>query len=164
MRRHGQARLIEMLLAALMVVVAIVFTMQFTRPIKSIYIRETSDLRRLAYNLLDNYAKAGVYESIIVNGNLSGADWESQMRLMLSMSLPPEIVFYMEVYEIRFDSATGSIYFERLDHGRITNLSNFSSISLLDAETVTFTYVVVGRPDRVRGTVLYITLTLGFGG
>ncbi len=163
-KRRGQARLIELLLATFMMVVAIIFVMNFTRPIKSQYVRETSDLRRLAYNLLNDFAKARVYERIIVQGNLTGADWENEMKLMLSTSLPPEIVFKMEVYEMKINATTGEIYFDRLDHGRITNVEDFDNMTLYDAESVSYTYVVVGRPDSVRGSVLYIILVLGFGG
>ncbi len=164
MNRRGQARLIELLLASFMMVVAIIFAMSFTRPVKSIYVRETSDLRRLAYNLLNDYAKAGVYERIIVMGNLTGADWEDEMRLMLSTSLPPEIVFKMEVYELRYSTLTGEIRMVRLDTGRITNIKSPAITHIQEAESVSYTYVVVGKPDRVRGTVLYIVLVLGFGG
>jgi len=163
-RRRGQARLIELLLATFMMVIAIIFVMNFTRPIKSQYVRETSDLRRLAYNILNDFAKARVYERVIVKGNLSGTDWEDEMKLILSTSLPPEIVFKMEVYEMKVNPSTGEIYFSRLDSGHISNVENFDNMTLYDAESVSYTYVVVGRPDRVRGAVLYIVLVLGFGG
>ena len=162
--RHGQVRIIELLLTAFMMAVTIIFVMNFTRPIKSIYIRETSDLRRLAYNLLNDFATAGVYEDVIVQGNLSGTNWEDEMRLVLSISLPPEILFKMEVYELHFSPITGDITYIRLDNGRITNLENFDQEKLIEAESVSYTYVIVGEPDKVRGTVLYIVLVLGFGG
>ena len=162
--RKGQVRLIELLLAAFIMVVAIVFTMQFARPIKSIYVRETSDLRRLAYNLLNDLATAGVYENIIVKGNLSGSDWENEMKLFLSSSLPPELVFKMRVYELRFNTTSGRIEAIRLDTGKITNIQPGSENKIIEAESVSYTYVITGEPDKVRGTLLVIYLTLGFGG
>jgi len=162
--RRGQVRVIELLLAAFMMTVAIIFVMNFTRPIRSIYIRETSDLRRLTYNLLNELATAGVFEDVIVRGNLSGTNWEDEMRLVLSISLPPEVLFKMEVYELRFSPVTGDITFNRLDNGRITNLENSDEAKFTEAESVSYTYVVVGEPDKVRGTVLYIVLVLGFRG
>lgn len=156
--------MIELLLAAFIMVVAIVFTMQFARPIKSIYVRETSDLRRLAYNLLNDLATAGVYENIIVKGNLSGSDWENEMKLFLSSSLPPELVFKMRVYELRFNTTSGRIEAIRLDTGKITNIQPGSENKIIEAESVSYTYVITGEPDKVRGTLLVIYLTLGFGG
>jgi len=147
-----------------MMTVAIIFVMNFTRPIRSIYIRETSDLRRLAYNLLNELATAGVFEDVIVRGNLSGTNWEDEMRLVLSISLPPEVLFKMKVYELRFSPVTGDITFNRLDNERITNLENSDEAKFTEAESVSYTYVVVGEPDEVRGTGLYIVLVLGFRG
>jgi len=51
-----------------------------------------------------------------------------------------------------------------LDNGRITNLENSDEAKFTEAESVSYTYVVVGEPDKVRGMVLYIVLVLGFRG
>jgi hypothetical protein len=61
-KRKGQIRVIEAVLATFMVVSIILLVMAFTRPLKSVYVRETSDLRRLAYDLLNNMAENNVFE------------------------------------------------------------------------------------------------------
>lgn len=160
---RGQMRLIELLLASTIVAAAVSFALFFTRPVRSIYIRETSDLRRLAYNLLNDFALAGVYEEIIVKGNLSGEPWEDEMKLMLSVSLPPEVVFVMDVYEVKFRPG-GGLQKVKLNTKPISNIDPAKMDLIEEAESVTYTYVCVHDPDRTRGTVLVITLTLGFGG
>lgn len=164
---RGQVRLIELMLASLIIAASVSFAFYFARPVRSIYIRETSDLRRLAYNLLNDLAMAGVYEEIIVKGNLTGRPWEDEARLFLSTSLPPEIVFYMDVYEVRLESE--GLRLVKLNKRPITNVESASTVEefmerVTEAESVTYTYVCVRGPDRARGVLLVIHLVLGFGG
>ena len=159
MKDRGQVRIVELLLATIIISVSVVFALMFARPMRSIYVRETSDLRRLAYNLLNDFALAGVYENVIIAGNLTGKPWTREMGLLLSASLPPEIIYYMEVYEARISN--GGVELKLL--GTITNTPDFWS-SVVEAESVTYTYVSVGEPDRTRGVVLVFQLVLGLGG
>jgi len=164
---RGQIRLIELILASLIIATSVSFALYFARPVRSIYIRETSDLRRLAYNLLNDLAMAGVYEEIIVKGNLTGRPWEDEARLFLSTSLPPEIVFYMDVYEVRLEP--GGLRLVKLNKRPITNVKSASTAEefmrkVTEAESVTYTYVCVRDPDKTRGVLLAIHLVLGFGG
>jgi len=163
MRRRGQVRVVEAVLAAFIVVAVILMVMAFTRPLKSVYIRETTDLRRLAYNLLNDMATAGVYERTVGRALVNPGDrsWVDDLRLLISSSLPPDLVFNMTVYRLDFNLQTGRAVFSYL--GSVAN-ANFSSIRLYESESVTYTYVATGDPDSVRGSVIYIVLTVGFAG
>ncbi|MEM4680123.1 MAG: hypothetical protein QXL98_04185, partial [Thermofilaceae archaeon] len=74
--RRGQIRLIELVLAVFMVVAVIIMVMNFTRPLRSVYLREVSDLRRLAYNLLGNLADAGAFERVVEGAFSGDSTWE----------------------------------------------------------------------------------------
>jgi len=162
-KRKGQVRLIELMLASAIIAASVAFALYFARPVRSIYIRETSDLRRLGYNLLNDFALAGVYEELIVKGNLTGRPWEDEMRLLLSMSLPPEVVFYMDVYEVKV--RPGGPELVKLNSRPITNVESTEFLAgITEAEAITYTYVCIRDPDKTRGVVLVIHLTLGFGG
>jgi len=162
-RRRGQVRVVEAVLATFIVVAVILMVMAFTRPLKSVYIRETTDLRRLAYNLLNDMATAGVYERTVGRALVNPGDrsWADDLRLLISSTIPPELVYNMTVYRFGFNLQTGRVEFNYL--GSVAN-ADFSSIRLYESESVTYTYVATGDPDRVRGSVIYIVLTVGFAG
>lgn len=158
--RKGQLRVVELTLAVSMIVMTMLLVAFFTRPMRSVYIREVSDLRLLAYNLLNNLAEAGVFERIVgdaVNGDVS---WEGRMRMLVASSLPPGIVFKMQVYRVIISN--DGLQLERLGRGAITNMD--SSVELRESEAVHFTYVCTGDPDRIRGEILYIVLVIGYAG
>lgn len=161
--KKGQTRVIEVVLATFIVVAVIVMVMSFTRPLKSVYIRETSDLRRLAYNLLNNMAEAGIYERVIGPALLSGsAEWNDTLNFFIMSNLPPGLVYYMSVSKVDFDYSNGAVTFVPL--GYITNPPDFYSKPLYEAESLKFTYVCTSDPDAVRATVLYIEFTIGYSG
>lgn len=159
--RRGQVRLIELVIAVFMVVAVIVMVMHFTRPLRSVYLREVSDLRRLSYNLLQNLADAGAFDRVVAGAFSGDATWEGRMRMLISSSLPPGVVFYMEVYSIIVDE-NGSVRTQRLDSGGITNMK--PGASLAESESIQYTYVCTRDPDTMRGRVLYIVLVVGYAG
>ncbi|MCD6563859.1 MAG: hypothetical protein J7K23_08120 [Thermoproteales archaeon] len=160
MNKRGQTRIIELLLATVILAAAVVFSLFFARPMRSIYVRETSTLRRLAYNVLNNYAMSGVFENIILHGNLTGRPWQNEMATFMSMTLPPEILYYLEVYHAVLRNGTVTL---RL-LGTITNISDNQFTSLIESESITYTYVSTGEPDKTRGIILVFHLVLGFSG
>jgi len=99
--KRGQARIIEVMLAAIVMTITLVTIMNLTTPLRSIYLRETSDLRRVAYNILNDFGDARVYENIIIKGNLTGRLWEDELILFISVNLPPQVIFNMDVYVIK---------------------------------------------------------------
>lgn len=165
-RRRGQIRIIEVVLATFMVVAIIMLVIAFTRPLRSVYVRETSDLRRLAYNLLNNMADNAVFEETISNIASNPQQPGSSCTLydlafLASASLPPGLLFKIEVYRVDFDLATGKSTLVWL--GCAANY-DWENVKLLESEPVSYTYVCTGEPDRVRGVTLHIHLTIGYAG
>lgn len=128
---------------------------------RSPYLRETVDLRKLGHNLLSQLADAGTFERLIYIMHLGDTTWEGRMRMLLSASLPAGILFRMEVYEIQ-RKKDGSLELVRLDSGGITNAA--PNLKLLESESIHYTYVCVREPEQVRGKILYIVLVIGYAG
>lgn len=160
-RREGQVRIVEITIAISMVISVILLVMFFSRPMRSPYLRETVDLRRLAHNLLSQLADAGAFEQIIAEALNGDVTWEGRMRLLVSASLPAGIFFRMEIYQVT-RTRDGSIVFERLDKGRITNAA--LGTEMTESEAIYFTYVCTHDPDRMRGRILYIIMVIGYAG
>jgi len=161
--RRGQARLVEIVLATIVLTVTLVTIMNLATPLRSIYLRETSDLRRVAYNILNDFGDARIYENIIIKGNLSGSPWENELRLFISTCLPPQVIFKVDIYVLKV-YRNGTLEWVKLNKEPITNVADWDSINLIEAESVTYTYVCIAEPDEARGTFLKIELTLGYGG
>lgn len=159
--RSGQVRLVELTIAASMVVAVLLLVMHFTRPLRSVYIRETGDLRRLAHNLLGNLAEAGAFERALSSALKGDGTWEGRMRMLVSSSLPPGVVFRMEIYSVDV-LPNATVRLVRLDRGGVTNVDQ--TIELLESESVHYTYTCVRDPDSVRGKMLYVVLVIGYAG
>lgn len=159
--RRGQIRLIELVLAVFMVVAVIIMVINFTRPLRSVYLREVSDLRRMAYNLLGNLADAGLFERIVDGAFTGDNTWEGRMRMVLYSNLPPGIVFSMEIYSVE-TGGSGLPAMRRLDSGQISNMK--PGATLVESESVQYVYVCTRDPDRMRGRILYIVLVIGYAG
>ena len=160
---RGQARVIEMILATLVMTSALLVAMSIAAPLRSIYLRETADLRRLAYNLLNDLADARVLESVVVEGNLTGSNWEDELMLFIAANLPPELVFKVDVYQLKVRS-DGSLEWVKLNRRPISKPEDWDAARVVEAESVSYAYVVVGAPEEGRGCFLRIDLVLGYGG
>lgn len=163
-KRKGQLRIVEAVLAVFIVVAVLLMVMNLTRPLRSPYIRETSDLRRLAYNVLSSMAQSGTFEStlseriwLVLNsgGKIELLDerlWE--LELLLSLSLPPGILYRLDVYLLNTSGGSVKPIY-------IGTASNFESgrARLTEAEPTTFTYTLVGaKRMSLRETFEYSSL------
>ncbi|MGC8987365.1 hypothetical protein [Infirmifilum sp.] len=165
-REKGQVRIIEAILATFMVVSVIMLVMAFTRPLKSVYVRETADLRRLAYNLLNTLADNMVFEKTISSMPQGSPQAGNECMLYnlgftASASLPPGLLFKMDVYKVEFNLTTGSSTLKWI--GCASNY-DWKNIRLVESEPIIYTYVCTGDPDSVRGTTLLIHLVIGYSG
>ncbi|MCS7104308.1 MAG: hypothetical protein NZ954_01925 [Thermofilaceae archaeon] len=152
LRRKGQVRIIEATLAVFMTVALILMVMGFTRPFRSPYIRETGDLRRLAYNVLNTMAQANTFEVTLAERIWAVLDskgrWRSadnnlrELELFLALSMPPGILYKMDVFLINISGgATQLVYL-----GSAANYDT-TSVTLTEAEPVTFTYTITGSKN-----------------
>jgi len=174
--RKGQIRVIEAVLAVFMVVAVILLLMQFTRPLRSAYIRETSDLRRLGYNLLNSMAENNVYEKVLGDliyeanrcfseGGGCPEGWEGnrldELAFFATIVLPQGLLFRVDVYTVHYSLTEGRVVLCPLGYA-----ANFNAEiePMKEAEPIIYTYVCTGDPDRVRGSVLFVHLTIGYSG
>ncbi len=170
----GQVRLISVMLSLMIIIVAFMSINNVVRPIRSLYLRETSDLRRLAYNILNDMASTGVFEKLILskqyvreliangepyNCSLGEPAWTGELRAFLATAIPPGLVFTVEVgyYKVL---PGGGIEYVPLHCSPIS----FGNVSFVEAESVTYTYVSMYPPEETRSTILRIDLTLGYEG
>ncbi len=160
---RGQVRLMESVLATAVMTIALIIIMNLTIPLRSIYLRETSDLRRLAYNVLNSLSDTGVFEDIIIGGMIENRTWEDELSLFFSLSLPPNVLFKVDVYEFLI-LENGTTRWVKLNAKPITNLVDWKNIKLVEAEAITYTYVCVLGPDEGKGTFLKIDMVIGYGG
>lgn len=149
MRRSAQVRVVEVVLAVFMTVAVLLMVMAFTRPFGSTQIRETSDLRRLAYNVLSTMGQSGVFENTLSDRVWATIDskgvWAPtsqripDLELFLSMSLPPGLLYRMDIYLLNTSSSSPQVIY-------LGSASNYdaSHVSLAEAEPVTYLYTVTG--------------------
>ncbi len=163
MDESGQVRLVEMILSTIVMTLALLMIMNLTAPLRSIYLRETSDLRRLAYNVLNSLSETGMFEDLIMTKRLKGDPWEDELSLFLSMNLPPNIVFKLDVYEYLV-LRNGTTKWVKLNSKPITNLMRWDESKVIEAESITYTYVCLRGADEYRGIFLKFELVLGYGG
>jgi len=167
-RRRGQVRVVEAVLAVFMAVAVILLVMAFTRPLRSPYVRETSDLRRLAYNVLSALAQGNVFERAVdVHREPEGDECTlGGLAFAVGASLPPGLLFYIDVYRANFTPSSPRV--ELVWVGCASNFvsrrGELSASALSEAEPITYTYVCTGEPDSVRGTVLLIQMLIGYPG
>jgi len=148
-RKRGQVRVIEAVLAVFMAVALILMVMGFTRPLRSQYIRETSDLRRLAYNVMSTMSQATTFEATLAERIWaiydSGGVWQPaverlrELELILSMSLPPGLLYRLDVYLL--SASGGAVELKPLGFS-----SNYDAdrVRLTEAESITYTYTMTG--------------------
>ncbi|MEM2791128.1 MAG: hypothetical protein QW075_04695 [Thermofilaceae archaeon] len=148
-RKRGQVRVIEAVLAVFMAVALILMVMGFTRPLRSQYIRETSDLRRLAYNVMSMMSQANTFEATLAERIWaiydSGGMWQPaverlrELELILSMSLPPGLLYRLDVYLL--SASGGAVELKPLGFS-----SNYDAdrVRLTEAESITYTYTMTG--------------------
>lgn len=169
---RGQVRVAAAVMAVAVVVAAYSLASRIVRPVKSLYYRESEDLERLAYNVLDSMANAGVFDKLILNDpavleavaggrpvNCSAGEpaWASKLRALLAAALPGEASFRVRVG-----------YYHPLPNGSLVYCSlHCSPISLgevrfVEAASVTYTYTSSGGGYGV--VILRIDLVVGRGG
>ncbi|MEM2714814.1 MAG: hypothetical protein QXL45_03755 [Candidatus Bathyarchaeia archaeon] len=94
--RLGQARIIEAVMAAILIFIA--FTAAFFMLFSSekFFKQETVDLNRLAYNVLHSLAESGIIDEVI---NETEINAERKLMGALQSLLPQNIYFNLTVYE-----------------------------------------------------------------
>ena len=169
---RGQVRIAAAVMAVAIVVAAYSLASRIVRPVKSLYYRESEDLERLAYNVLDSMASAHVFDELILSDpavleaitsgrpvNCSAGEpvWADKFRALLAAALPGDVSFTARVG-----------YYHQLSNGSLAYYElHCAPISLgearfTEAASVTYTYTTSGGGYGV--VILRIDLVVGRGG
>lgn len=167
---RGQARLVEMIIMVALIAVAYIYMSQSTRPARSLFYRDTSDLRRFAYNMLNDLANSGVYEKLVLNNSevvatISSGEpdcqqeqrWVNLVRAYLVHSLPRGLGFSMRISYYNFTES-------RFIPLHCAAIQSSQSLDPVESESISYTYVSIYAPDTTRGVILRIDLEVGYGG
>lgn len=89
----GQMRVIEVILASIMVISAIIFLYYFSSaPASSTY--ETGDLEKIGHNVLHN-----IDEQRLLGRYVFNSEW-SNLQAALTVSIPTDVYFNLTVYDL----------------------------------------------------------------
>jgi len=153
---RGQMRVIESILAAIVVAIS-VFTMmnlmQFANPYTS---RTRAELVRYSYDFLMSLAQKESYDKIIFLNSSVRQGWEQLMKVTLSSLLPANMLYNMTVYNMT--SINGTIREVVLNNVTISNVMSANDLiakSEVAAADVTYTtrklWVIKIHMELARG-------------
>ena len=161
MNRKGQARIIEAIVSAMIVIVAMSIASLLSRPPGTLFFREEKSLVKTGYSIINYMASAKIFEEIIYreeNGQIEYNDnWEEQLKSTLQFMVPANIVYNLTIYEINGTLTADNLKTTKLNDKPISNIATTEGLS--EMETVKYTYVCT---RKARGKVLLIVLQLGY--
>jgi hypothetical protein len=97
--RRGMARLLEAVVAAIIVATALSVSYFYLLPTNPYVIRGGTDLEKYGFDTLNTLARQGGFDRVIFDA--SGEivpNWDQQMRVVLGSIFPTGILFNMTVY------------------------------------------------------------------
>ncbi|HVP24099.1 MAG TPA: hypothetical protein VMS77_09345 [Conexivisphaerales archaeon] len=105
-KRRAISRLIEAILAAIILASSLSISYFYLVPANPTVVRGSDDLAKMGYDLLSSMASTGGFDTAIVlpNGTVASG-WESPVRAALGSLLPPGIIFNLTVYEAKNSTA-----------------------------------------------------------
>jgi len=144
--RRGQMRVIEAIMASLIVVFAVAFIDLFAvTPVSPRY--ESGELEKIGYNVLHDLDGEGLLARFVYNA--STAAWEN-LTAALAASLPTDVYFNLTVYDVS---------------GRVVNNQPISygtsRVFINSTYVASVTYVVPGYQSVYRPRVLVLQLVRG---
>jgi len=125
--RSGVLRISEAMLAAGTIVTALLIATTFARSPNPLSSRYGYSLEKLAYDILDVFAREKVPDAAMFddNGQLwDSPRWEQSLKVTLEGLLPHDIVFDLKVYNATYDKG-----------GDIVTLIELNSIDITNAQT-----------------------------
>lgn len=154
--RRGQMRVIESILATIVVALSI-FTMMNLMQSANPYTSKTrAELVRYSYDFLMSLAQKESFDKIIFMNSSVRQGWEQLMKVTLSSLLPANMLYNMTVYNMT--SINGTIREVVLNNDTITNVmsaNDFLSKNEAAAADVTYTtrklWVIKVHMELARG-------------
>ena len=160
MTRRGQARIIEAIVSAIIVVAAVSIASLLSRPPGTVFFREEKSLIKTGYSVINYMANAKILEEIIYkeeNGQIKYSDnWEEQLKPILQFMIPANIAYNLTIYEIN-GTIGNNLKMVPINDEPISNI--ITTEGMAEMETIKYTYVCT---RKARGKVLLIILQLGY--
>ena len=122
-RRRAIARLIEAILAAIVLASSLSVSYFYLVPANPTVVRGSDDLAKMGYDLLSAMASTGGFDTAVVLPNGSVAQgWEQPVRVALGTLLPPGIIFNLTIYEaVNSTAGQNLVDLKVLNNSSITN-------------------------------------------
>ncbi|MEM3046869.1 MAG: hypothetical protein QW057_07290 [Candidatus Bathyarchaeia archaeon] len=153
--RRGQSRLIEAILAALIIFVVFSVAVYLVTSAKLWTVHERGDLDRAGYNLLHTLAESRVIEQTVDDPSVNST---APLYMVVQRFLPPMTYFNLTVYKLQVDDDGVTINRTIVDKP-ISNADSADSFTRSsDVSSTTFIYT------SRRGNIYYIVLMLARGG
>jgi hypothetical protein len=141
----GQMRIIETILAAIIIVVALSFVNFFSvNPRAAAY--EVKDMEKMGYSVLNDLDQQGILARQVYQ-----SDW-TDLKAALRLTLPVDVCYNMTVYELHGTSIF-KVDDDSMVYGDLTTFSNAKNVASVS-------YGLVGTPEfgyKPRLLVLQIT-------
>lgn len=121
MMLKGISRIIESVVAALLILAAFSISSYLTLPPNTPHQRSSEDLTKFGYNLLSSLAVNDGFDKLIFdsNGNLKEG-WEQQLKVVINSLIPQNIIFNITVYNATLNEL-GFVELKELNTKTISN-------------------------------------------
>ncbi len=154
MKRRGQFRIIEALIAAILIIGSMAIAVNIQRIPRFWITYERENLEELAFNTLFNIA-----DKVLLNMQLnSSSPWENDLFWVLNTMLPPTIYFNLTIYKITLQNET-EITFERVNKTPITNIQAENINEIVESSSAM--YVFTSRDGSVYLAILTLSRSKG---
>lgn len=123
-RKSGVLRVSEAMLAAGTIVAALVIAMGFARSPNPLSSRYGYSLEKLAYDILDVFAREKVPDATMFDSSGQLWDppqWEQSLKVTLEGLLPHDIIFDLKVYNATYDKDNDVVTLNKLNSIDISN-------------------------------------------
>jgi hypothetical protein len=143
---QGQMRIIETILAAIIIASALFFVNFFSaNPRASSY--EVSDLEKMGYNVLLDLDQHGILTPMVYQSK-----WPD-LRTALKLTLPVDVYFNLTVYELH-ETSLSKVDDDTIRYGDLTTFSNAKNLASVS-------YSLVGTSDVYTPRLLVLQITRG---
>ena len=138
MNRYAQIRVVEAIVAIIIVFAAVGFSNRILCTLEEWGGRYSDELKAVGFNVLNSLAESGSLETLLGNNSIS---WERDLEIALITLLPTNTYFNLTVYAVQGNTV---ICLKPINREPITNLTPKSWSQLTTATTITYMYTGSG--------------------
>lgn len=136
----GVTRIIEALVASLMIIAAFSISYYFITPPAVSHQRTNEALVKLGYNIFSTLSDNNGFDELVYDKNgMLRNDWMQQLKVVMNTLVPNNVIFEINVYNATFSKTKSFIVLEKLNNSTISNAD--SEAFLKSGETAQITYI-----------------------